>query len=357
MTGAKPAFNSRAASDYPLLTAFIISLLLHFVVIGGVELGREMGFWKTSLLPRSMQSRIVEEVVKTAEQRRQQQQAQQQEPQETALVFIEVDPSQAVPEPPRDAKYYSSQSTLAANPDTADKQQAKVDGQQQVVPKSFDVMRPQQPAPKPEPVPDQESKSQLVKIQPKVQTPTPQPQPEPEPKKEEPTPKAEDGEMLVARAKPQPEPKPAPPAQQPKPKPRTLAEARAQKGIIEGPKMKQDGGVRRHSIGTSMDVKGTPFGSYDAAFIAAVQARWYSLLDERNVTGSEAGKVVLEFRLNKNGRITEMRVVESEVNEILSWYCQRAVLDPAPYAPFPSDLRRLHHSDFREVRFTFYYNR
>jgi hypothetical protein len=60
--------------------------------------------------------------------------------------------------------------------------------------------------------------------------------------------------------------------------------------------------------------------------------------------------------LNYDGRITGLRVVESEVNEHLAWTCQRAVLDPAPYMPFPSDMRRLVRNDYREIKFTFYYN-
>jgi hypothetical protein len=120
--------------------------------------------------------------------------------------------------------------------------------------------------------------------------------------------------------------------------------------------MKQDGGVRRYSIDPGVDVKATPFGAYDAAFIMAVQARWFSLLDERNYVGNDVGKVVVEFRLHQDGRISDVRVIDSQVSEIFSWFCQRAILDPAPYRPFPSDLRRMLDGDYREIRFTFYYN-
>ena len=30
--------------------------------------------------------------------------------------------------------------------------------------------------------------------------------------------------------------------------------------------------------------------------------------------------------------------------------------DPAPYAPFPNDLRRLLGKDYRDIKFTFLYN-
>lgn len=120
--------------------------------------------------------------------------------------------------------------------------------------------------------------------------------------------------------------------------------------------MQQSGGVRRYSIAEGLDVKAMPFGDYDGAIIAAIQQRWYGLLDERDYARGYTGKVVLTFRLNADGRVTEMRVQENEVSDILALICQRAVLDPAPFAPWPSDMRRMIGADFREVRFTFHHN-
>ena len=119
--------------------------------------------------------------------------------------------------------------------------------------------------------------------------------------------------------------------------------------------MRQDGGTRAPGR-IAFDVKATPFGAYDQAFIEAVQSAWFRQLEERQFRPHEGGKVVVEFRLNYDGRITGLRVVESEVNEHLAWTCQRAVLEPGPYPPFPSDMRRLVKNDYREIRFTFYYN-
>ena len=35
---------------------------------------------------------------------------------------------------------------------------------------------------------------------------------------------------------------------------------------------------------------------------------------------------------------------------------QLAIEKPAPYQPFPKDMRRMLDNDYREVRFAFYYN-
>jgi hypothetical protein len=327
--------------------AFAISLLLHFVGISGVELGSRLGLWQVSLLP-SGKARIVAET-KKAEQQLQEaiEQALQQQVPEAQLVFVEVDPTQAAPEPPKNTKYYSSENTAASNPTPNEKEQPKIDGRQDKIPKPFDTLKPS--APEPVEPPREEPKPQT-----KPETPEQKPLPERPREELKPTREQQPGETLLARAAPRPEPQ-QPPVQPPK-RPRTLAEAKIQKGIIEGLKSQQEGGVRKQSLGTNLDVARSPFGSYDALFIQAVQARWFNLLDEREFVGGQAGKVVLEFRLNHDGRITALRVVESEVDEILSWLCQRAILDPAPYRAFPSDLRRMLNHDYREVRFTFYYN-
>ena len=101
-------------------------------------------------------------------------------------------------------------------------------------------------------------------------------------------------------------------------------------------------------------MKRTAFGDYDSAFIAAVQQRWYDLLESANIP-HRAGKVLLEFRLSYDGRVTEMKVNDNEVGEVLSSICRRAVLDPAPFAKWPTDMRRMVGANFRDVTFTFYY--
>jgi hypothetical protein len=99
----------------------------------------------------------------------------------------------------------------------------------------------------------------------------------------------------------------------------------------------------------------TQFGSYDAQLIRAVEARWFNLLDSTSFV-QRAGKVVVEFRLNVDGRITDIKTSENEVGEILALLCQRAIMDPAPYGEWPRDMRSAIGATYRDVTFTFYYN-
>ena len=54
----------------------------------------------------------------------------------------------------------------------------------------------------------------------------------------------------------------------------------------------------------------TAFGAYDAAFIEAVRSIGTIWLTRRHNSEMRAGRVVLEFNLNSDGRITDMKVIE-----------------------------------------------
>jgi hypothetical protein len=141
-------------------------------------------------------------------------------------------------------------------------------------------------------------------------------------------------------------------------KPRTIADAlkRQNRTQLVGEKMKQDGGTGRHLEFTSLDAKATPFGAYDAAFIRAVEQRWFDLLDNMSYNGYRRGKVVVQFRLNYNGTITDVKVTEENVGTGLSLMCEKAISDPAPYDRWPREMRLMVDKDYREIQFAFFYN-
>jgi len=265
-----------------------------------------------SVMALSLQDKLLKELQTrplTEEQKRKE---------EPPLLFVEVRPDQATPEPPKDAKFYSAANSQAANPDPQiDTAVPKIEGKQDKVVKTFDTLHPQ----------------------PELLQPAPPPEPPPEEKRVEP--KQPNGDLNLVK----PEEK--------KPRPRTLVEARLREGVIAGEKMKQEGGVKRRGS-VSLDAKATPFGAYDAAVIQAIQKRWYDLLED-SATPSRQGKVVIEFVMHSDGHITDLKVIEQDVGEILSLYCRKAIADPSPFAPWPGEMRTMIGRDHREVRFTFFY--
>lgn len=284
-------------------------------------------------------------------------------------MFVNVSPAQATPEPPKDAKYYSDKNSRAANPN-ADKitETPKIDGKHPEIVKTEDVPRqkftPLQPSPPPEPPKETQP--------PAPKPPKEAPPPPPEPPKETKPPPLEPPKTEQAEAKPKPaytpgdltlaKPSPAPSptvgdANEVKPeRPRKLSQVPTElrEAKMPGEKMKQDGGVPRREIVPAFDTRATPFGAYDAALVRAISDRWYTLLDERDYASDSRGKVVLQFRLHYDGRVTDVNMAENTAGEVLGLLCQKAVQDPAPFAAWPSDMRRTL-GDIRNIQFTFYY--
>jgi len=305
--------------DRPELTrlgwALVLSLTLHLFFWGTYAVGKKLHWWERIKLPAWVQ--------KLTQSPLQLQAKQPPVNREPPLIFIDV--SQPSSEPPKDAKYYSDRNAIAANLDVDQASNIpKIDGTQEQVPKTEDSGRNKFPLMPDPPKPKDESPEDVA-----------------------PKPKLSPGTMTVAKAdlKPQPE----------RTRPRTIKEALLQRNQLPGQKMKQSGGVeRRGHIAT--DTKLTGFGAYDRAFVDAVSSRWYDLLDNMSFDAYRSGHVKMEFILNYDGRITEMKILETTVTETLTLLCQKAVLDPAPFEKWPREMRLMVGEDLRRITFTFYYN-
>lgn len=356
-----------------LVRSFLLSVAVHLVVFGMVEAGHRYELWRFS--PLAAIARLFRPEVRelAAQATRQPPAATENAPrriEEVPVIFVDVDPSQASEEEPEQTRYYAAVTSRAGNPDTSrDTGQPRLDGTQELVPKTLDTERaavPLQPALPVAPQPAQETRDEPQARPPEVTRSGPPSEPRPPVHEERTAVKPGD----LAMTPPGPEQRLTPPPTAPnlpeaaltnaRPRPRTLAAARAQmnqnpESALVGQKMLQEGGVRRFSVVPSLDAKGTPLGAYDARFVAAVQECWYALLEQQRYSLDRLGKVVVSFRLTAEGRITDMRVEESNVGEIYTTLCQLAITKPAPYEKWPADVRRLVGNDYRDIRFTFYY--
>ena len=327
----KPAISLRwdHMESSRLAWAFGISLALHLLFLGTYQMGKKYGWWRDFHWPKWTQSpRMLTELLKKPNA------PVPQSPKEPQMMFLDVSPEQAVVEPPKDAVFYSSRNSKAANAEpepVVASNVPKITGKETRIVKTEDVPR-----------------EKFIPLQP-VAPPVPKPAHE-----EKPKPAQKPGDLAMAKPKPEP-PKETGAAELPRP--RTLKEARARQEASKPPgeKMKQEGGVTRHAHVASFDAKLTTNGAYDAALVEAITQRWFTLLDERSYASDAQGRVVLHFRLHYDGRVTEMSVADNSAGEVLGLICQKAVLDPAPYAAWSSDMRRMI-GDERMIQFTFYYN-
>ncbi len=285
--------------------SFLLSLLIHSIVA--------LGVWAGAFpVVEKMMATVVPELNFEALE-------EQQRKRQRSVIFLEVPPNMASEDAPEDSKYYSNQNSKTVD-EQAEKEttQPKIEGKQDKVPR-------------------------IVNSKPASPAKPPEPEPEPAP------PKAETLNPVVAKPKPEAKPEP-----KPKPRrPRTVAEAK-QLAMIQGEKMKQDGGIKKRATIVGLDAKASPFGDYDARLIAAIQTRWNQILDQYYIPS--VGQVVLTFNLWSDGKVTNVQVERRTVDELLSLKCERAVKEPAPYEPWPEKMRDEIGSDRRYVRFTFYYN-
>jgi outer membrane biosynthesis protein TonB len=284
-----------------LLLALLISLLVHLVVGSGYLAGKKFGWWQKMHWPAAHKTalRLPKPVPPPVE----------------PVIYLDV--SQADAEAPKQAKYYSDKNSRAANPDvTVESNQPKLDGKQKDMPQTEDVPK-------------------LVKAKP-----------------------AENSAATGLHPGTSQPGKPADstnPDQQPKPRPRTVREAMEQQDKSPSLQMQQDGGVRRRDIKPSFDALATPFGDYDRQIVDAIKQRWYDLLDSRQFASDRTGKATVFFHLNPDGSVSELKITDNSVGEMLGYVCQEAIQQAAPFGAWKSDMRRLVGTNFREITFTFYY--
>ncbi len=356
-----------------------VSLVIHVLVLGIGEGARRWAEANPDRTPEWLKSAVLPRPEDPALQRASQRPVEEPDV-EIPLTFLEVDPERATDETPPDTRYMSTVNTLAANPNPPkpDAVQPRVDGAQEDTVRILEVTRQNPVQPQPVNTPAEEKPGVKVADRAQAAREVREAQPKVEPLTQ---PAVAAGETQLAKVttrptRVQPEViRPVPPTPRPVQTPRPeqqaqeaqeetlpqrrpikrLADARQQKGILVGEQMKQDGGVSRLHIESSLDVKASPFANYDQQFIYAVQQRWYALLDEHRYALDRTGKVKLRFELRSDGTVAEMNQLESEVGDIWSLLCESAILSQAPYARWPETMRRLIGRDTREITFTFHY--
>src|SRR5580765_5614087 len=125
--------------------AFAISVSIHLLIAGTYYTGRKFGLWEKLHAPAWMKTtRMLTELLKKQEK------AARKSP-EIPLMFVDVNPTVATPEAPKNSKYYSDKNSKAANPEPdANTDAPKIEGKQTQVVKTEDVPRtkmfPLQPA-------------------------------------------------------------------------------------------------------------------------------------------------------------------------------------------------------------------
>ena len=121
--------------------------------------------------------------------------------------------------------------------------------------------------------------------------------------------------------------------------------------MAQPPKETNDAGrVRFNGVAP----KDSVFREYDAKMIGRIEKRWLELTPLIQMRG--AGQVVVDFRLRYDGQVTEVQVRPTRLLGFAVEICKQAILDCAPFDPWPAEMRRLIGETGQEVTFTFNYS-
>ena len=275
--------------------------------------------------------------------------------------FIETDASQVTGEEPQHAQFYSANSTVAANPNNPSGKTSDtpyLEGQETRLTSTENV------APGP-------AASAARPVSPPVQSP-----PAPPPARAAPKPAAPASELAETGLKvgepkqialldkpvipaetvvPASPPSASAPVIPPAPvaPSASLSGAGSNREIAARKSHLVAAGVSRIGV-SAFNVAGSPFGDYDRALIHAVQSRWYALI-EQNGLYEHTGTVVLHFQLLADGTVHDLTTKDNSAGITLGLFCEKAIVESAPFAPLPESLQRLIGGDTREIVFTFYY--
>jgi len=94
--------------------------------------------------------------------------------------------------------------------------------------------------------------------------------------------------------------------------------------------------------------------AYDNAVIEKVQNRWNAFV-ERLGSYKKSGKVTVEFQLLEDGSIQGLKSTDETGDKVLRLYCEKAVLESAPFTPMSTEMRKLANRKPRDVEMTFQY--
>jgi hypothetical protein len=293
--------------------------------------------------------------------------AQREKTAESARRFMETDESQVTGAKPKDAKYYSDKSTVAANPQNPTGKESDTPylaGTETRAPNSVDVPTPSGVS---QPLIRQPGAPGTAANAGNPAPPTPKAaQAKPQPKALEPTKEtAPSGLKIVEEKQVAMAPKTAvqPEAMTPDRTEATAGAAGAPtiitepgtpgREIVARKENLRAMGISRSGI-AAFNVAESPFGAYDKKLIKAVQSRWYALIDRYGMY-ERAGLVTVHFEMLDDGQVQNLKISENTAGQILALFCEKAIIESGPFDSLPDNLRALVGKEPREASFTFYY--
>ena len=170
-------------------------------------------------------------------------------------------------------------------------------------------------------------------------------------------PAAQPAISMAPPAKVAPPPGPGKSAAQPAPAPVAANPDRPRASTPSG----TYGLLLRRPVGVSragsiaIDARFSNYGDYTQRMMEAIQSSWWSIIERSRFEGVSRGRVVVRFRLHRDGTVTDTQILGNEVTRVMSLACKDAVMAPAPYDIWRADMVAMYgESDTVTINFHYY---
>ena len=105
----------------------------------------------------------------------------------------------------------------------------------------------------------------------------------------------------------------------------------------------------------AIDARFSNYGDYTQRMMEAIQSSWWSIIERSRFEGVSRGRVIVSFRLHRDGTVTDAQVLGSEVTRVMTLACKDAVMAPAPYDIWRADMVAMYgESDTVTINFHYY---
>ncbi|MEO6002409.1 MAG: hypothetical protein ABIZ04_11730 [Opitutus sp.] len=135
----------------------------------------------------------------------------------------------------------------------------------------------------------------------------------------------------------------------PRPRPQVVKQQQVRPAIF------QENKIGTQNIGAiAYDAKWSNYGQYLQKMIEAVQIQWERILIESRVSPPSGTTVKVVFRMNTEGRISQIVSVDGTAGNQAEKACTSAITSRAPYGPWTEDMIAVL-GDSQELTFNFFY--
>ncbi|MCH8474410.1 MAG: hypothetical protein LAT55_04185 [Opitutales bacterium] len=136
-----------------------------------------------------------------------------------------------------------------------------------------------------------------------------------------------------------------------RPEPRPRRQVQHGMPLVTGQDQTQAPNIGRAAV----EARESAFGHYLDRMKEAIIREWHRTAWDMNLTGESGAKVRVRFRIDREGHIEEMEILESTTRGTIgTLIIQDAIRSRAPYGPWPEQMITLH-GDTWETTITFHY--